>query len=65
MDKRICVYPAGEADFASNGMGCISPTSCKVHWAMDGEYEAEIEHPIDLGAAPEFSIQPSAVSGGA
>ena len=50
MDRRICVYPAGEADFASNGMGCISPTSCKVHWAMDGEYEVEIVHPLDLGA---------------
>lgn len=50
MDKRICVYPAGETDFASNGLGCLSPTRCRVHWAMDGEYELEIEHPIDLGA---------------
>ena len=42
MDKRICVYPAGETDFASNGMGCLSPTSCKVHWAMDGEWKLPI-----------------------
>lgn len=47
MDKRICVYPAKETDYASNGMGCIQPTKCEVHWQVNGEYELEIEHPID------------------
>ena len=47
MDRRICVYPAGETDFSGNGLGCIAPTSCHVHWEENGEYSLEIEHPID------------------
>ena len=47
MDSRICVYPAGETDFSSNGLGCISPTKCLVHWEQNSEYTLEIEHPID------------------
>lgn len=47
MDKRICIYEAGTTDFASNGLGTISPTKCRVHWQENGEYSVEIEHPID------------------
>lgn len=47
MDKRICVYEIGESDYASNGLGAISPTKCLVHWEENNEYSAEIEHPID------------------
>ena len=47
MDKRICVYEVGESDYASNGLGAISPTKCLVHWEENSEYSAEIEHPID------------------
>ena len=47
MDKRICVYEIGESDYASNGLGAISPTKCLVHWEDNNEYSAEIEHPID------------------
>lgn len=47
MDKRICVYEAGTTDFASNGLGTITPTKCRVHWQENGEYSVEIEHPID------------------
>lgn len=38
MDSRICVYEAGTTDFASNGLGTISPTKCRVHWQENGEY---------------------------
>ena len=47
MDSRICVYPAGETDYSTNGLGCIAPTKCSVHWEENGEYSLEIEHPID------------------
>ena len=47
MDRRICVYEVGETDYASNGLGVICPTKCQVHWEENGEYSAEIEHPID------------------
>lgn len=47
MDSRICVYPAGETDYSTNGLGCIAPTKCSVHWEENGEYGLEIEHPID------------------
>lgn len=47
MDRRICVYEAGETDFAGNGLGTVSPTKCTIYWEENGEYSLEIEHPID------------------
>ena len=57
MDKRICVYEVGESDYASNGLGTISPTKCLVHWEENNEYSAEIEHPIDsLGKYERLNV---------
>lgn len=44
MDERICVYPAGETDFAGNGLGVLRPSRCEVHWEENGEYTLELEH---------------------
>ena len=43
----ICVYPADCTDFSTNGNGALSPTSATVTETLNGEYELQLEHPID------------------
>ena len=43
----ICVHEQSDTDFATNGLGVITPSECAVHWTENGEYALEIEHPID------------------
>ena len=43
----ICVYPADCTDFSTNGNGALSPTSATVTETLNGEYELQLEYPID------------------
>ena len=43
----ICVYPADCTDFSTNGNGALSPISATVTETLNGEYELQLEHPID------------------
>jgi phage minor structural protein len=43
----ICVYLPDTTDFTSNGLGPIAPLSCRVTETLNGEWEVEMEHPID------------------
>jgi len=43
----ICVYLPDATDFTTNGLGPINPLSCSVTETLNGEWEVELEHPID------------------
>ena len=43
----ICVYQADCTDFSTNGNGTLSPISATVTETLNGEYELQLEHPID------------------
>ena len=43
----LCVYPADCFDFSSNGNGTLNPLSATVTETLNGEYELQLEHPID------------------
>lgn len=43
----IQVYKASNTDFTMNGDLVIFPTSCEVEMNLNGEWELELEHPID------------------
>lgn len=43
----ICVYRPDATDYSNNGLGSISPSLCKVRETLNGEWEVEMEHPID------------------
>ena len=43
----ICVYPADCRDFTTNGNGTLTPISATVAETLNGEYEVQLEHPID------------------
>ena len=43
----ICVYPADCRDFTTNGNGTLTPISATVTETLNGEYEVQLEHPID------------------
>ena len=41
------LYPAGETEFVSNGLGRLSDAvSCKVTEDRNGQYELEMEYPV-------------------
>ena len=41
------LYPAGETQFVSNGLGRLSDAvSCKVVEERNGQYELELEYPV-------------------
>lgn len=43
----IRVYDAKATDFTGNGLGGLMPSVCRVTETLGGEYELEIEHPLD------------------
>ena len=43
----ICVYPPDCTDFSTNGNGALTPMSAEVTETLNGEYELQLEHPID------------------
>ena len=43
----ICVYGPDCTDFTTNGYGTLNPLSATVTETLNGEYELELEHPID------------------
>ena len=43
----ICVYPADCTNFSNNGSGSLTPLSAVVTETLNGEYELQLEHPID------------------
>ena len=43
----ICVYLPNCNDFSTNGLGPVSPISCTVTETLNGEWELQMEHPID------------------
>ncbi len=43
----ICVYPPDCTDFSTNGNGVIEPITAEVTETLNGEYELQLEHPID------------------
>ena len=43
----ICVNPADCTDFSTNGNVALSPISATVTETLNGEYELQLEHPID------------------
>ena len=45
--RMICVYLPDATDFTSNGIGPVDPLSCTVTETLNGEWEVEMEHPID------------------
>ena len=45
--QTICVYPPDCTDFSTNGSGVITPISAEVTETLNGEYELQLEHPID------------------
>ena len=53
----ICVYPPDCTDFSSNGSGVITPSSAVVTETLNGEYELQIEHPIDEAGKWERLIE--------
>lgn len=46
-EKLICVYPKKETSFLSNGTAVLEPVSCVVREVAAGEYELEMDHPLD------------------
>ena len=44
----ICVYPADCADFSTNGNGVLTPLTAQVMETLNGEYELQLTHPIDV-----------------
>ena len=45
----ICVYPADCTDFSTNGNGALAPLTAQVTETLNGEYELQLTHPIDVG----------------
>ena len=43
----ICIYEPDATDFTGNGLGALAPNSCKVTETLNGEWELEMEHPLD------------------
>ena len=43
----ICVYSRDCTDFTTNGLGAVTPISATVTETLNGEYELQLEHPID------------------
>jgi phage minor structural protein len=43
----ICVYLPDATDFTTNGIGPVDPFACSVTETLNGEWEVEMEHPID------------------
>ena len=46
-EKLVCLYDKHETDFKSNGICVLNPISCIVTEEEAGEYELELEHPMD------------------
>lgn len=46
-EKLVCLYDKHETDFKSNGICVLNPVSCIVTEEEAGEYELELEHPMD------------------
>lgn len=43
----ICVYENNCKDFATHGLGAVSPLSCQTTEQLNGEWELTLVHPID------------------
>lgn len=43
----ISVYSPDAADFANNGLFVLTPSSCSITEALNGEWELEMTHPLD------------------
>jgi phage minor structural protein len=43
----ICVYSPDAIDFSTNGIGPVAPKTCTVTETLNGEWEVEMDHPID------------------
>lgn len=43
----ICVYLPDATDFTTNGIGPVDPLACSVTETLNGEWEVEMDHPID------------------
>ena len=43
----IRVFDSRETNFTGNGLGIVLPTKCEVAETLNGEYELEMEHPIN------------------
>ncbi len=60
----ICIYPQDCDDFSTNGLGVLTPISCKVTEESCGEFELELVQPIDpvtsralVRDAPGFNLR--------
>ena len=43
----IILYEKDTTSFSNNGICILDPVSCEVHEVVGGQYELELQHPLD------------------
>lgn len=44
----IAIYDAAQTDFSANGLGTLVPATCVVKERLNGDYELQMLHPLDV-----------------
>lgn len=47
LTDEICIYNMKETDFSHWGLRILTPTACTITEELNGQYELELEHPVD------------------